>query len=142
MAGPGWREVIGGMLSRAGAERDLAVARRKGYWFTDEDRQWLREHQASLALARRSEALNKVARVGTVGVLAAAWAVPPLWPVAIVASFRVFPRTSRRVLYGVLGLTGATVVGSGVVLHQVIQSAQTPSPASLPMAPPPAVRSF
>lgn len=116
------------------AERDLEVARRLGYWHTDEDRRLLRDHQVQRALARGSEALDRAARVGTVGMLAAAWAIPPLWPVAIVASFRVFPRTSRRLLMGALGLTGATLLGSGVLVHQVLQSATPPAPAALPAA--------
>jgi hypothetical protein len=132
MAGAGWLHFVSGSLARAGAERDLDVARRLGYWHTEEDRQLLREHKAQLALARRSEVLDRAARVGTLGMLTAAWAIPPLWPVAIVASFRVFPRTSRRLLLGALGITGATVVGSGVVVHQVLQSAPSDPPAALP----------
>lgn len=135
MGGRGWLDSVGGLGRRAGAERDLELARRLGHWYTDEDRQLLREHQAQLSLARRSATLQQAAKVGTVGMLAAAWAIPPLWPVAIVASFRVFPRTSRRLLLALLGLTGATLVGSGVVVHQVLQSA-TPNPAALPVAHP------
>ncbi|MFM9072538.1 MAG: hypothetical protein ACKOOC_03920 [Cyanobium sp.] len=116
------------------AERDLEVARRLGYWHTDEDRQLLREQQVQFALAKGSEAFNRAARVGTVGMLAAAWAIPPLWPVAIVASFRVFPCTSRRLLMGALGLTGATLLGSGVLVHQVWLSATPQPPAALPAA--------
>ncbi|MGA1303703.1 MAG: hypothetical protein ACO3ZD_06650 [Cyanobium sp.] len=131
-----WLQSVAGSLGRAGAERDLEVARRLGYWHTEEDRQLLRDHQAQLALARRTEVLERAARVGTVGMLAAAWAIPPLWPVAVVASFRVFPRTSRHLLLGVLGVTGATLVGSGVVVHQVLQSAMPDPPAALPAASP------
>jgi hypothetical protein len=130
MAGTGWLQSVVGSLGRTGAERDLEVARRLGYWHTEEDRQLLREHEAQLALARRTEVIDRATRVGTVGMLAAAWAIPPLWPVAIVASFRVFPRTSRRLLLGVLGVTGATVVGSGMVVHQVLQSASADPPAA------------
>jgi hypothetical protein len=136
MASPGWLESFRGIGSRARAERDLDMARRLGHWHTDDDRQWLREHQAQLALERGSEALQQVARVGTVGMLTAAWAIPPLWPVAIVASFRVFPRTSRRCLLALLGVTGATLVGSGVVVHQILESATATPPAALPMAQP------
>jgi hypothetical protein len=136
MAGTGWLQSVAGSLGRIGAERDLDVARRLGYWHTEEDRQLLREHQAQQALAQRTEVLDRAARVGTMGMLAAAWAIPPLWPVAIVASFRVFPRTSRRLLLGVLGVTGATLVGSGMVVHQVLQSATPDSPAVLPAAHP------
>jgi hypothetical protein len=133
MAGRGWLKALVAQAARQGPERDLEVARKLGYWYTEEDRQLLREHQAQLALARRSEALDQVARVGTVGVMAAAWAIPPLWPVAIVASFRVFPRTSRRLLLALLGVTGATVVGSGVMVHQLLEAANPP-PAALPAA--------
>lgn len=136
MAGTGWLQSVVGSLGRTGAERDLEVARRLGYWHTEEDRQLLREHEAQLALARRTEVIDRATRVGTVGMLAAAWAIPPLWPVAIVASFRVFPRTSRRLLLGVLGVTGATLVGSGVVVHQVLQSALPEPPSALPAADP------
>lgn len=124
------------LASRVAAERELALARRLGHWYTEEDRQLLREEEARLALARRTEALNQAARVGTVGVLVAAWAIPPLWPVAAVASFRVFPRTSRRVLLTLLGLTGATLVGTGVVVHGVMQSSLSPAPSALPALPP------
>jgi hypothetical protein len=57
--------------------------------------------------------------------------------VAIMASFRVFPSTSRRLLLGVLGVTGATLVGSGVVVHQVLQSALPDPPAALDSTPAP-----
>ena len=137
MADYGWLHSVVVSLTRFGAERDLAVARRLGYWQTEEDRQLLREHQAQLALARRTEVLDRAARVGTVGMVAAAWAIPPLWPVAIMASFRVFPSTSRRLLLGVLGVTGATLVGSGVVVHQVLQSALPDPPAALDSPPAP-----
>ena len=130
MAATDWLQSVAGSLGRNGAERDLELARRLGYWHTEEDRQLLRDHEAQLALARRTEVIERAARVGTVGMLAAAWAIPPLWPVAIVASFRVFPRTSRRLLLGVLGLTGATVVGSGIVVHQVLESASADPPAA------------
>ncbi|MFM7171264.1 MAG: hypothetical protein ACKOYH_10565 [Cyanobium sp.] len=116
------------------AERDLEVARRLGYWHTDEDRQLLREQQVQFALAKGSEAFNQAARVGTVGMLAAAWAIPPLWPVAIVASFRVFPRPRRLLLIGALGLTGAPLLGSGVLVHPVWPSATPQPPAALPAA--------
>jgi hypothetical protein len=131
MSGLGWLGSLRGPMARAAAERDLEVARRLGHWYTDEDRQLEREHEAQLARLSRAETLQRASRVGTVGLLTVAWAVPPLWPVALVASFRVFPRTSRRLLLGVLGLTGATLVGSGVVVHQVVHSALSPS------APPP-----
>jgi hypothetical protein len=137
MARSGWLPSIVGSLGRSGAERDLDLARRLGYWHTEEDRQLLREHQAQIALARRSEVFDRATRVGTVGMLTAAWAIPPLWPVAIIASFRVFPRTSRRLLLGLLGVTGATLVGSGVVVHQVLQSATPDPPAALPAGPSP-----
>ena len=71
---------------RRQAERDLEVARRLGYWFTAEDRQWVREQERAEALVRRSAAIQQATRVGTVGVLVAAWAFPPLWPLAVVAS--------------------------------------------------------
>lgn len=135
MSGLGLLPSFGRLLSRSGAERDLEVARRLGHWYTDEDRQLLREHQAQQALLKRSAALQQAAKVGTVGMLMAAWAIPPLWPVAVVASFRVFPRTSRHLLLAVLGVTGATVVGSGVLVHQVLQSTSS-SPMALPAAQP------
>lgn len=129
MAGPSWLGSVGSLVNRAGAERDLETARRLGYWFTEEDRLLVRQHQAQLALQRRTEVFHQAARVGTVGALVAAWAIPPLWPVALVASFRVFPRTSRRFLLTFLALTGATVVGSGVVVHRALESALAPPPA-------------
>ncbi|MEB3305059.1 MAG: hypothetical protein VKL58_02460 [Cyanobacteriota bacterium] len=132
MARIGWLPTVVASLGRSGAERDLELARRLGYWHTEEDRQLLREHRAQLALVRRSEVFDRATRVGTVGMLAAAWAIPPLWPVAIIASFRVFPRTSRCLLLGLLGVTGATLVGSGVMVHQVLQSAPSNPPATLP----------
>jgi hypothetical protein len=133
MAGQGWLNAVAGLVSRAEAERDLDVARRLGRWYTEEDRQLLREHQSQLARVQRTEALNQVAKAGTVGLLVAAWAVPPLWPLAMVASFRNFPHTSRRLLLSVLAVGGATVVGSGVLLHQVLESASAP-PVVLPAA--------
>lgn len=135
MSGRGLLSSFGGFLSRSQAERDLQVARRLGYWFTEEDRQLLREREVQQALVRRAAVLNQAARVGTVGVLLAAWAVPPLWPLAVVASFRVFPRTSRCLLFALVGVTGATLVGSAVVVHQVLES-NSPPPAALPAARP------
>ncbi len=130
----GLRNSLGGFITRSAVERDLEVAQRLGHWQTEEDRQLLREHERQLALAKRSAALNQAARVGTGGLLLAAWTIPPLWPLAVVASFRVFPRTSRRILLALLGVTGATVVGSGVLVHQVLESATAPpvvAPAGL-----------
>jgi hypothetical protein len=88
-----------GPLARGGRpdlERELEEARRLGHWFTEEDRQLLREHEAEQARDRRNALLRRAGRNGAVGLMVAATLVPPLWPVAILAGVRAFPTTSRR----------------------------------------------
>jgi hypothetical protein len=119
-------------------ERELEEARRLGHWFTEEDRQLLREHEARLAAERRGERLQQAGRTGTLALLALAWAVPLLWPLALVASLKVFPTTSRRLLLGLLALTGGTFLAAGLLVvqlgRQLAPPAQPPTPVLAPAA--------
>lgn len=107
-------------------ERELAEARRLGRWETEEDRRLVREQEARVVL-------NKAGRAGSVGLVVVAWCVPPLWPVALVGSLRLFPRTTRRVLLSLVA-TGALGVVGLVLLVGVVSRPTLPpaAPEALP----------
>jgi hypothetical protein len=58
--------------------------------------------------------------------------VPLLWPLALVAALKVFPATSRRLAFGLLALTGGTVLAAGVLVVQLGRQLAAPGP---PLAP-------
>jgi len=117
---------------RSSIEGELEEARRLGHWFTEEDRQLLREHEARMAGERRALALRKAGRHGALALLAAAWFLPLLWPFAIVGSARAFPRTIRRLGYGLLALTALGVFATGLVLFRLGAGTQLPSSGDVP----------
>jgi hypothetical protein len=100
-------------------ERELEEARRLGHWFTEEDRQLVREHEARLAAERRGELVRQAGRNGAVALLLMACVQPLLWPLALVGGVKAFPRSSRRLGIGLLGLTGVGLIGATVALVQV-----------------------
>jgi len=113
-------------------ERELEEARRLGHWFTEEDRQLVREHEARLVAERRGELVRRGARSGTQALLVLACVVPLLWPVALVAALKVFPRTSRRLALGLLALSGGTFLAAGVLVVQLGRQLSAPDPTSTP----------
>ena len=125
-------------------ERELEEARRLGHWFTEEDRQLVREHEARLATERRGELVRQAGRSGAVALVLIACVQPLLWPLALVGGVRAFPRTSRRLGFALLGLTGVALIGTTVALVQMGRSlltpAQQPVPALAPATAPPVTR--
>lgn len=121
-------------------ERELDEARRLGHWFTEEDHQLVREHEARLAAERWQERLGQARRTGTVALMGLACVVPLLWPLALVAGWSTFPVTSRRLALGLVALSGATFLGAGVLVAQLgrqLAAPPAPEPALLtPMADP------
>jgi hypothetical protein len=125
-------------------ERELEEARRLGHWFTEEDRQLLREHEARLAAERRGELVRQAGRNGAVALLLLACVQPLLLPLAVVGGVKAFPRTSRRLGFALLGLTGVGLIGATVALVQMGRSLMTApesavpalAPATVPRVPP------
>jgi hypothetical protein len=119
-------------------ERELDEARRLGHWFTEEDRQLLREHEARLVAERRGELVRQAGRSGAVALVLMACVQPLLWPLALVGGVKAFPRTSRRLGIALLGITGVALIGATVALIQVGRSLMTPPEQAVPaLAPAP-----
>ena len=57
--------------------------------------------------------------------LVAAWFIPFLWPFAIAGTIGMFPQTSKRVGYGLLGLIGFGIVAA--TINGLQQSAEKPT---------------
>lgn len=57
--------------------------------------------------------------------LVAAWFIPFLWPFAIAGTIAMFPRTSKKIGYGLLGLIAFGIVAA--TINGLQQSAQKPS---------------
>ena len=123
---------------RPDLERELEEARRLGHWFTEEDRQLVREHEARLAAERRGELVRRAGQGGAVALLLMATVLPLLWPLALIGSVKAFPRTSRRVGFGLLALTGLGLIASTVLVVQLGRGlmAPEPAPALAPASPP------
>jgi hypothetical protein len=117
---------------RAQLVAELEEARRLGRWHTAEDEALVREHEARLAAQQRSQLLHTAGRRGTVGLLVLAWFVPLLWPVAIVGSFAAFPRTSRRLLLALFGLSAASLLAFALVMGQLLRGDPPPATPTLP----------
>jgi hypothetical protein len=113
-------------------ERELEEARRLGRWFTEEDRQLLREHEARLSAERRGELVRQAGRKGAVALLLLACVQPLLLPLAVVGGVKAFPRTSRRLGFALLGLTGVGLIGATVALVQMGRSLLTPPQSAVP----------
>jgi hypothetical protein len=121
-------------------ERELEDARRLGHWFTEEDRQLLREHEARLAAERRGELVRQAGRSGAVALLVMACVQPLLWPLAVVGGVKAFPRTSCRLGIALLGLSGVALIGATVALMQMGRSLMKPPEQVVPaLAPAPPV---
>jgi hypothetical protein len=121
-------------------ERELEEARRLGHWFTEEDRQLLREHEVRLAAERRGELARQAGRSGAIALFVMACVQPLLWPLALVGGVKAFPRTSRRLGIALLGLTGVALIGATVALIQMGRSLMTPPEQAVPaLAPAPPV---
>ncbi|MFO0038302.1 MAG: hypothetical protein ACK522_05095 [Synechococcaceae cyanobacterium] len=133
------REDGGAMASRGEARRahllaELEEAQRLGRWHTAEDQALVREHEARLAAEARAATLRGAGRRGSVALLVIAWFVPLLWPLAIAGSFLAFPRTSRRLLVGLVALGAASALALTLLLGQVLRGDGEPPVAPLPPA--------
>lgn len=121
---------------RPDLERELEEARRLGHWFTEEDRQLVREHDARLAAERRGELVRQAGRGGAVVLMLAATALPLLWPLALLAGIRAFPTASRRLGVALAVAGGLGLITAGVVVVQlgkVLMGPESlPAPASAP----------
>lgn len=128
--------VEGPRRRRRRLERELEEARRLGHWFTEEDRQLLREHEARLAADRRGELVRRAGRGGAVALLLLACVQPLLFPLAVMGGVKAFPRTSRRIGLALLGLAGVGLIGATVALVQVGRSLLAPPEGLVPVLAP------
>ena len=86
-------------------ERELAAARQRGRWLSDD------EHDA-LELARQQ---NKRKRQRLLLLLAVCIVLPPFWPLALgITAYLLFPRTTVRL--GVVALVLGLLVVVGMVM--------------------------
>lgn len=123
-----------GDARRAHLLAELEEARRLGRWHTAEDQALVREHEARLAAEGRAATLRVAGRRGSVALLVVALFVPLLWPLAIAGSFLAFPRTSRRLLLGLVALGAASALALTLLLGQVLRGDGEPPVAPLPPA--------
>jgi len=129
----------GDQQRRRRLERELEEARRLGHWFTEEDRELLREHEARLASERRGEIVRQAGRSGAVALMLLACVQPLLLPLAVVGGVKAFPRTSRRLGFALVALTGLGLIGATVALTQLSRTLLAPEsalPALVPAAVP------
>ena len=122
------RGLVQRLQQRSGVARDLEVAQRLGHWHTEEDEQLLRDHQVRQAQERRDQALKQMGQQGALVLLAAAWVLPVLWPFAILGGIKAFPRTSRRIGYGVAGASGVGLIFTALLLARLNTAPQPPLP--------------
>ena len=122
------RGVVQRLQQRSGVARDLEVAQHLGHWHTEEDEQLLREHEAQQSQERRGQALRQAGQRGALVLLAAAWVLPVLWPFAILGGIKAFPRTSRRIGYGVAGASGVGLVVAALLLARMTTAPKSPLP--------------
>lgn len=125
----------GAALPRPDLERELEEARRRGHWYTEEDRQLEREHEARLAAERRGELARKAGRGGAIALMVSATVLPLLWPLAILAGIRAFPTASRRLGIGLAIASGVGLITAGVVVVQLGRVLLAPEglPAAAPV---------
>jgi hypothetical protein len=109
-------------------EQELELARRLGHWYTEEDRQLVREHEARLASERRDGLLRKAGRGGAIALIVVSTALPLLWPLAILAGVKAFPSTSRRLAVALAIGAGASLITAGVVVVQLGRALLAPEP--------------
>jgi len=122
------RGLVQRLQQRFGVARDLEMAQRLGHWHTEDDEQLLREHEAQQAQERRGQALRQMGQQGALVLLAAAWVLPVLWPFAILGGIKAFPRTSRRIGYGVAGASGVGLLLTALLLARMTTAPQSPLP--------------
>lgn len=91
-------------------ERELAEARRRGRWLSDDERQALeiaRQQQA------QQRALGRQQRLRLVLLLVVCLLLPPFWPLALgLTAYLLFPRTTLRL--GVVALALLVLLGVGL----------------------------
>ena len=112
---------------RPDLEKELEEARRLGHWFTEEDRQLVREHEARLASERRGALVRRAGQGGAVALLVLASVLPLLWPVAILGGVKAFPRTSRRVGLTLLAITSLGLIMGTLAVVQLGRGLLTPA---------------
>ncbi len=112
---------------RPDLEKELEEARRLGHWFTEEDRQLVREHEARLASERRGVLVRRAGQSGAVALMVLASVLPLLWPVAILGGVKAFPRTSRKVGLGLVAITGLGLLLGTLAVVQLGKGLLTPA---------------
>lgn len=91
-------------------ERELAEARRRGRWLSDDERQALAmaEHQQAQQLT-----LGRQQRLRLLVLLVVCLLLPPFWPMAVgLTAYLLFPRTTLRL--GVVALALLVLLGVGL----------------------------
>lgn len=124
---------LGELLPRRGSgkpdlEQELELARRLGHWYTEEDRQLVREHEARLATEQRDALVRKAGRGGAIALIVASTTLPLLWPLAILAGVKAFPSTSRRLGVALAIGAGVSLITAGVVVVQLGRALLAPDP--------------
>jgi len=91
-------------------ERELAEARRRGRWLSDDERKALE----SLAQEQAQQlALGRSQRLRLLVLLAVCLLLPPFWPLALgLTAYLLFPRTTLRL--GVVALALLVLLGVGL----------------------------
>jgi len=91
-------------------ERELAEARRRGRWLSDEERQALENTRQQ---QERQLALGRQQRRRLMLLLVVCLLLPPFWPLALgLAAYLLFPRTTLRL--GVVALVLLVLLGVGL----------------------------
>ncbi|MFM7267701.1 MAG: hypothetical protein ACKOZT_03815 [Cyanobium sp.] len=124
---------LGALFPRRGSgkpdlEQELELARRLGHWYTEEDRQLVREHEVRLATERQEALVRKVGRGGAIALIVVSTALPLLWPLAILAGVKAFPSTSRRLGVALAIGAGVSLITAGVVVVQLGRALLAPEP--------------
>lgn len=117
---------------RPDLEQELEDARRLGHWFTEEDRQLVREHEARLAAVQRGELMRKAGRGGALALMVASTVLPLLWPLAILAGIRAFPTASRRLGLALAISGGLGLITAGVLVLQLSRALLGPTDGVAP----------
>ena len=110
-------------------EKELEEARRLGHWFTEEDRQLVREHETRLAAEQRADWWRQAGRGGAMALVLLACLHPLVWPLALIGGVKAFPRTSRRLGLSLLGLAALGVISASLGLVLVGRGLLAPLPS-------------
>lgn len=100
-------------------ENDLRVAREAGRWIGEEEKlQLIRQAEAEKE-EKRSRDLLESKKGFSALLICIAWFVPFLWPFAIAGTIAMFPKTSKKIGIGALGIAGVAILA--VAVNGVLQ---------------------